>query len=273
MERRNRRIQNTRRNKTAIWKRCIAAAAAMVTVLTGFNYGGLQNVFAEEKSGYQIDVSYSEDKANAVLTGNTEKLTSDTALTSLIGSDGTEYDPNDFEMTVAENGTYTYTLEYSVTAAETGQTVDRKETLKVTVDQIQTAKARVASETAGEEEPEETETQEADQATAEHPAADSESTGRTEESSEKTGGESHDRGATARSADAPETVPVEALEKQINLLADLTNSETTIRVYQYAYEERGLNLNGNGESVGFGGGYFAEELPTFAEVKTGARQP
>ena len=36
------------------------------------------------------------------------------------------YDPNDFEMTVAENGTYTYTLEYSVTAAETGQTVDRK---------------------------------------------------------------------------------------------------------------------------------------------------
>ena len=47
VERRNRRIQNTRRNKTAIWKRCIAAAAAMVTVLTGFNYGGLQNVFAE----------------------------------------------------------------------------------------------------------------------------------------------------------------------------------------------------------------------------------
>ena len=31
----------------------------------------------KEKSGYQIDVSYSEDKANAVLTGNTEKLTSD----------------------------------------------------------------------------------------------------------------------------------------------------------------------------------------------------
>ena len=124
---RNRRRQNTKEKRTAIWKRCIAAAVAMVTVLTGFNYDGLANVFAKETSGYQIDVSYSEDKTSAVLTGNVGNVPAGTTLTAMTGADGTEYDPNSFQMTVTENGTYTYTLEYNVSVAETGQTVEQKE--------------------------------------------------------------------------------------------------------------------------------------------------
>lgn len=109
----------------------------MVTVLTGLSYDGLENVFAEEKSGYQIDVSYSEDKTSAVLTGNAGNVPAGTTLSVITGTDGSEYDSNSFQMTVRENGTYKYTLAYSVSAAETGQTVEKKEKLEVTVDQIQ----------------------------------------------------------------------------------------------------------------------------------------
>ena len=166
---RNRRRQNTKEKRTAIWKRCIAAAVAMVTVLTGFNYDGLANVFAKETSGYRIDVSYSEDKTSAVLTGNVGNVPAGTTLTAMTGADGTEYDPNSFQMTVTENGTYTYTLEYNVSVAETGQTVEQKETLEITVDQIQAVKARTMSEPA---------------------TASNDSTAAAQQSSERTGGPS-----------------------------------------------------------------------------------
>lgn len=246
---RNRRRQNTKEKRTAIWKRCIAAAVAMVTVLTGFNYDGLANVFAKETSGYQIDVSYSEDKTSAVLTGNVGNVPAGTTLTAMTGADGTEYDPNSFQMTVTENGTYTYTLEYNVSVAETGQTVEQKETLEITVDQIQAVKARTMSEPA---------------------AASNDSTAAAQQSSERTGGPSQNSEAATLLEEAPETVPLAELEEELAALADGGGSDedqlegASYGVYQYAYEERELDLMG-GKTVPYMGGLFAENAPGYTE--------
>lgn len=274
MERRNRRGRNTRRNKTALWRRCIAAAAAMMTVLTGFNYDGLENVFAEEKSGYQIDVSCSDDKTNAVLTGNTENVSTDTELTALTGKDGTEYDPDNFEMTVTENGTYTYTLEYSVNVAETGQTVEREETLEVTVDQIQTAQARTVEteteEEQGKTEPEAEQPEPEKQTATEEPADGSESKSGTQQPIEQTDGGSQNGAAADLPKKAPDTVPLSELEAELETMADESDSgddelkEVTYGVYQYAFEEKGLSLTGD-STVPYTGGLFSENAPVYAE--------
>ena len=246
---RNRRRQNTKEKRTAIWKRCIAAAVAMVTVLTGFNYDGLANVFAKETSGYRIDVSYSEDKTSAVLTGNVGNVPAGTTLTAMTGADGTEYDPNSFQMTVTENGTYTYTLEYNVSVAETGQTVEQKETLEITVDQIQAVKARTMSEPA---------------------TASNDSTAAAQQSSERTGGPSQNSEAATLLEEAPETVPLAELEEELAALADGGGSDedqlegASYGVYQYAYEERELDLMG-GKTVPYMGGLFAENAPGYTE--------
>lgn len=246
---RNRRRQNTKEKRTAIWKRCIAAAVAMVTVLTGLNYDGLANVFAKETSGYRIDVSYSEDKTSAVLTGNVGNVPAGTTLTAMTGADGTEYDPNSFQMTVTENGTYTYTLKYNVSVAETGQTVEQKETLEVTVDQIQAVKARTMSEPA---------------------AASNDSTAAAQQSSERTGGPSQNSEAATLLEEAPETVPLAELEEELAALADGGGSDedqlegASYGVYQYAYEERELDLMG-GKTVPYMGGLFAENAPGYTE--------
>ncbi len=248
---RNRRRQNTKEKRTAIWKRCIAAAVAMVTVLTGFNYDGLANVFAKETSGYQIDVSYSEDKTSAVLTGNVGNVPAGTTLTAMTGADGTEYDPNSFQMTVTENGTYTYTLEYNVSVAETGQTVEQKETLEVTVDQI-TAK-QTASKTT--------------QSTG-RSASGLQSGSQADASSQSNS--TAQQAVTADSTEAPETVPLAELKAELATLAGDTGSgdgeldEATYNVYQYAYEEKGLSLT-NGASVSYTGGLFTENAPVYTE--------
>ena len=193
----------------------------MVTVLTELSYDGLENVFAEEKSGYQIDVSYSEDKTSAVLTGNAGNVPAGTTLTVITGTDGSEYDSNSFQMTVRENGTYTYTLAYSVSAAETGQTVEKKEKPEVSVEQIQVAQIRTMSETEDEQTP------------AEEPTSSGDNAGGTSQNSE----------TATTSADAPETVPLAELEAEMETLTDEAKGERPVwPVYQYAAEERRLSL-------------------------------
>lgn len=118
-------------------KRCLAVMVAAMTLATGFNYQGLECVFAEEKSGYQIDVSYSEENNQVTLTGNVEDVPVDTILLDMTGEDGTEYEPDEFTVVVRENRTYSYILAYSVTVPETGKTVEKEETVEVVVDQIE----------------------------------------------------------------------------------------------------------------------------------------
>ena len=161
------------------------------------NYSGLNNVLAEGKSGYQIDVSYTEDGTGAVLTGNMENLLAGTELATLREEDGTEYDPEHFQMTVTENGTYTYTLEYGENTPETGKAVQREETLEVTVDQIRTEKEKNMSEP---------------------DLASDNSTAAPQQSSEQTGGGSQNGESAALSEDAPETVPLAVLEAELETL-------------------------------------------------------
>lgn len=243
---RNRRRRNIKRKKTSVWKRCLAAAVAAVTVLSGMNYDGLANVFAKETSGYQIDVSYSSDKTSAVLKGNAGNVPTGTTVTGLTGSDGTEYDPNNFEMSVTKNGTYKYTLEYSVTLGDSGETAEREEELSVTVDRI--AAKQTASKT----------------------AQSTEAAASGAQSSSQASSSTAQQAVTADSTEAPETVPLAELKAELATLADDTGSgddqleEAQYNVYQYAYEEKGLSL-ANNKPVPYTGGSFAENAPEYTE--------
>lgn len=126
-----------RKSRMSKWKRCLAVSVAAITLATGLNYPGLENVFAKETSGYQIDVSYSEESNQVTLTGNMEDVPSDITLLDMTDEDGTEYEPDEFTATVAENGTYTYLLTYSETVPETGKTVEKEETVDVVVDEVE----------------------------------------------------------------------------------------------------------------------------------------
>lgn len=127
-----------RYNREKIWKRCLAVIVLAVTLLGGLNYPGLESVLANEKSGYTIDVSYSEESNQVTLTGNTENVAAGITLTTLADPNGQEYAPDVFQTTITENGTYTYVLTYSETIAESGEQAEKTETLTVRVDQIKT---------------------------------------------------------------------------------------------------------------------------------------
>ena len=90
-----------------LWHRMLAVLVAAVTILTGIELSGLEAVFAKETSGYQIDVSYSEGKAQAVLKGNTDSVGAGITRGELKDEEGNSFDPSEVETTVTENGTYT----------------------------------------------------------------------------------------------------------------------------------------------------------------------
>lgn len=126
-----------RKKRIFMWKRCLAMSVAAITLATGLNYPGLKNVFADETSGYEIDVSYSEESNQVILRGNMENVPSNITLLDMTDEDGTEYEPDEFTAIVAENGKYIYTLTYSETVPETGKTVEKEETVDVVVDEVE----------------------------------------------------------------------------------------------------------------------------------------
>lgn len=131
--------------KTGGWKRLLAMSIAAVTLLTGADLSGLELAFAEEKSGYTIDVSYTEGNTQATLTGNTQNLADGVTLTSVTDPDGNQYtNPAELTYPVMENGDYVFTVYYQVSQLS-GQ-VDREEKLTVTVDGIASADGAVQSE-------------------------------------------------------------------------------------------------------------------------------
>ena len=133
------------RSGRLLWHRMLAVLVAAVTILTGIELSGLEAVFAKETSGYQIDVSYSEGKAQAVLKGNTDSVGAGITLGELKDEEGNTFDPSEFETTVTENGTYTYILTYKETASQNGKQMDKEEKVTVTVDQIETKTSETSS--------------------------------------------------------------------------------------------------------------------------------
>lgn len=137
--RQNRRMKNRQYtgNTTRCWKRMLAVMAAAATLLTGMDLSGVEAVFAEEKSGYKIEVSYSEDQSQATLMGNADSLAQGVTLVSVTDVEGKEYSPSEFSYPVTENGDYTFTVDYKV--EEETSVREEKEELTVTVDGIQKA--------------------------------------------------------------------------------------------------------------------------------------
>nr|WP_294494777.1 hypothetical protein [uncultured Mediterraneibacter sp.] len=119
-----------------LWRRLLATFVIAATLLAGLDASLLESVLAEDKSGYKVEVAYSKDKSQASLKGNTDSLGAGVTLGELKDKDGNIYDPSDFETTVTDNGTYTYTLTYKETAAQSGKELDKEEKIEVKVDQI-----------------------------------------------------------------------------------------------------------------------------------------
>ena len=131
--RRRKNRQNTGRARRC-WKGMLAVIAAAATFITGIDVTGLQTVFANETSGYKIEVSYSEDQSQATLTGNADRLGQEVTLVSVTDAEGKEYSPSEFSYPVKENGDYTFTVDYKV--EEAALIREEKEELTVTVDGI-----------------------------------------------------------------------------------------------------------------------------------------
>ena len=220
------------RSGRLLWHRMLAVLVAAVTILTGIELSGLEAVFAKETSGYQIDVSYSEGKAQAVLKGNTDSVGAGITLGELKDEEGNTFDPSEFETTVTENGTYTYILTYKETASQNGKQMDKEEKVTVTVDQIETKTSETSSVSAANE-----------AAASQQPAA---------------------------SEETPAALPLHVLEESLEgIQAARATTTAAINVGQYADELLISNLNTSGTYTFEGGSFDTVEIPSFEQTITG----
>ena len=244
-----RRHRRSRKRETCLWHRALAVLVAVAALLTGFDTSMLGSVFAAEKSGYTIKVTYSEDKSQAVLTGSTDSLGAGISLGELKDEDGNAFDPSEFETTVTENGTYTYTLTYQEAAEQTGNLIDKKEKIAVEVDQIvdlSSANIQVMSADAGQSAVQE-----------ETPAASNET-------------QQPETDGTEELTDVPETVPLNVLKTSLAQVQADTRAGETINIYQYADENTSFEIN-DGQPVAFEGGEINADTAPAYDTNSGAR--
>lgn len=234
-----RRHRRRRRHTGSPWNRMLAVLAAAALLITSVNVTGLEAVFAEEKSGYGIAVTYSDDKSQATLTGNTESLKQGVNLVSLTDASGSEYDPAQFSYPVTENGEYTFTLDYQV--QEASQTRDIKEELKVTVDGIQKAEVEEAQAEAPQTEAPQTESAPQTQAEAPQATAD-------------TGADT----TAAAEQERPATVALSVLQQSLAETRSISTNTAQIEIKQYAAESVTVNLEENNQKYYFEGGSLIE---------------
>ena len=224
------RKRTDQRSGYLLWHRMLAVLVAAVTFLTGVELSGLEAVFAKETSGYQIDVSYSEGKDQAVLKGNADNISAGVTLGELKDEEGNTFDPAEFEMAVTENGTYTYTLTYQETASQTGKQIDKEEEVSVTVDQI-----RVEAETS--------------------------------EISDVSAASEAEAAQQSSEQQPAETLPISVLQAELQSLQQTREVNTAqMTVSMYAEELQSIPLkNAEGESTTiFSGGTLDEEdVPSF----------
>ena len=226
------RKRTDQRSGYLLWHRMLAVLVAAVTFLTGVELSGLEAVFAKETSGYQIDVSYSEGKDQAVLKGNADNISAGVTLGELKDEEGNTFDPAEFEMAVTENGTYTYTLTYQETASQTGKQIDKEEEVSVTVDQI-----RVEAETS--------------------------------EISDVSAASEAEAAQQSSEQQPAETLPISVLQAELQSLQQTREVNTAqMTVSMYAEELQSIPLkNAEGESTTiFSGGTLDEEdVPSFQQ--------
>lgn len=130
--------------KSRITAKFLVVAALLVLVINVFSSFGSLFVQAQTTStGYKVDVTYQDNSAK--LTGNTSEVLQGYQLTSLTDdSTGQQYDPSTFSMEVTKNGTYTFTLGYTMSGIST-QTHSEKVT--VVVDKLATGDANQVADT------------------------------------------------------------------------------------------------------------------------------
>lgn len=210
-------------------KSLVAGISVCLILFTGINIANLQSVSAEELSGYRIDTAYSEDKTEAMLSGNLDNVPQTVELTAITDPNGDTHNPMNFQYTVSENGEYQFVLQYKEITEEA--VVEQQEVIRVTVNEI------------AETQPEES------VATAEQPAQES-----ADSSQEQVEYQEPE-------TPAPPTLPLSVLEKQV--FADDRPEEYFIQGYQYAAEEKGIKLKD--QAVSFSGGVLtAETAPAYS---------
>lgn len=235
---RDRRKRRRDRNR---WRRALATLVIAASLLAGLDVSLLESVFAQEKSGYTVEVTYTADKSQAVLKGNGDSLSTGITLGELKDKHGNTYDPSDFETTVTANGTYTYTLTYKETAAQTGNELDKEEKIEVKVDQIASGTALIGSqETAG--------------------GAESQTASGTTGSADPTGTSQNETGISGETqGEAPSVVALSTLLADQNKAA---NAAQTKDLYLYAGEAISQRLSS--EPFVFSGGELnAQTAPQY----------
>lgn len=130
--------------KSRISSKFLVVLALLTLIINIFTSFGAAFVQAETiASGYKIDVSYQNGIAK--LTGNSTAVLSGYQLTTLTDdSTGQQYNPNNFSMEVTKNGTYTFTLGYTLNGISTQV---QSEKVKVVVDKLATGNPKSITNT------------------------------------------------------------------------------------------------------------------------------
>ncbi len=121
------------------WRRLTIFFISCLTLIAGIgNNGFLYATDNEQSIGYQFTVSYDEDQKNATITGNRDNVDESVTIISVTAGEK-ELDVEHPQITVSENGEYTFVVRYQEREVKEDkeQVREGEETLSVTVSEIQ----------------------------------------------------------------------------------------------------------------------------------------
>lgn len=132
------------------WNRLAIFVISFLMLIAGIKNGYFVYALDQEKhSGYQFVVTYDAEKRSAAIIGNDANVDGSVKILSIATGDKT-LDLAHPELTVTENGEYTFQIRYEQTTTVEGnkQTTQEEETLSVTVDEIEEESAKITEESA-----------------------------------------------------------------------------------------------------------------------------
>ena len=130
------------------WNRLAIFVISFLMLIAGIKNGYFVYALDQEKhSGYQFVVTYDAEKRSAAIIGNDANVDGSVKILSIATGDKT-LDLAHPELTVTENGEYTFQIRYEQTTTVEGnkQTTQEEETLSVTVDEIEEESAKIIEE-------------------------------------------------------------------------------------------------------------------------------
>lgn len=169
------RKRRCRRKKNQLLKRVVSIVAILVLCITSVDLSALSEVFAEETSGYKLEIEYSQDYSSAVIKGDSSGIGQNIQLVELSDEKEQTYDVENFQYPVEENGEYCFGLTYYENVE--GNLTEKEESLKVQVGDIVKKEAKesaLAVQSAGEPEAAAQETEAEVQGNAEGAALEAE---------------------------------------------------------------------------------------------------